>query len=81
VPLALTQAQLDQVMRTAQPIPPDLCHEYLALVAQALAGRDVGDGDVFRACAAAAKTLMWNDHSVSPNSIERRTSAQVIRFP
>ena len=25
-----------------------------------LAGRDFGDGDVYRACAASAKTVMWN---------------------
>jgi hypothetical protein len=29
-------------------------------VVQALSGRDFGDGDVFRACAAAAKLVMWN---------------------
>jgi hypothetical protein len=32
-PLALTQAQLDQVMATAQPIPPGMREEYLVLVA------------------------------------------------
>jgi hypothetical protein len=38
-PLALTtQAQLDQVMRAARPIPPDLRDEYLLLVARALSG-------------------------------------------
>jgi hypothetical protein len=59
-PLALTQPQLAQVMRIAQPIPPDLRDEYLVRVAQALSGRDFGDGDVYRACAAAAKSVMWN---------------------
>jgi hypothetical protein len=32
MPLALTQAQLDQVMRTATSIPPDLRDEYLRRV-------------------------------------------------
>jgi hypothetical protein len=59
-PLALTQAQLDQVMLTARPIPPDLRERYLELVAQALAGRDVGDGEVYRACRSAAKVITWN---------------------
>jgi hypothetical protein len=60
MPLALTQSQLDQVMQIAQPIPPDVREDYLLLVAQALAGRKFGDGDVYRACAAAAKQVMWN---------------------
>jgi hypothetical protein len=47
-------------MLTARPIPPDLRGRYLELVAQALAGRDVGDGECFRACRAAAKVVMWN---------------------
>ena len=60
MPLALTQTQVDQVMRTAQPIPPDLRDQFLVLVAQALSGHDFGDGDVYRACAAAGKAAMWN---------------------
>jgi hypothetical protein len=51
MPLALTQTQLDQVMRIAQPIPPDLRDEYLLLVARSLCGRNFGDGEVYRACA------------------------------
>jgi hypothetical protein len=60
MPLALTQAQLDQVMRTAGPIPPDLRERYLELIAQSLSGRSFGDGDVYRACADAAKVVLWN---------------------
>jgi hypothetical protein len=55
-PLRLTTAQLNQVMRTAQPIPLGLREEYLVLVARSLSGRDFGDGDVYRACAAACAT-------------------------
>jgi len=60
VPLALTQAQLDQVMRTAGPIPPYLRGDYLELVARALAGCEIDDGAVYRACRDAAKVVMWN---------------------
>jgi hypothetical protein len=60
MPLALTQAQLDQVMRLATPIPPGLRAEYLVQVARSLSGRSFGDGDVYRACAAAAKSVMWH---------------------
>jgi hypothetical protein len=59
-PLALTQQQLAQVMQAANPIPPRLRGEYLALLARSLCGRDFGDGDVYRACRNAAKTVMWN---------------------
>ena len=60
MPLALTQSQLAQVMHTATPIPPALRDAYLELVARALPDRDFDDGDVYRACAAAAKSVMWD---------------------
>src|SRR6266436_6439834 len=60
-PLALTQEQLEQVMRTAAPIPLNLRDEYLRRVAAELQGRpEFGDGEVYRACRAAAKAVMWN---------------------
>jgi hypothetical protein len=49
-------------MLTARPIPPDLRRRYLELVAQALAGREIGDGECFRAARAAAKIVTWNLH-------------------
>jgi len=58
--LALTDSQLAQVMYTAKAIPRDRRDEYLQRVAEALQGRDFGDGDVFRACAAARKATMWS---------------------
>jgi hypothetical protein len=60
LPLKLTETQLEQVMRTAGPIPRELRDEYLRMIAQALSGRAFGDGDVYRACAAAAKAVMWD---------------------
>src|SRR5262245_11701986 len=59
-PLRLTDEQLNQVMRTAVPIPLDLRDEYLQRVADQLRGSDFGDGEVYRACRAAAKAVMWN---------------------
>jgi hypothetical protein len=59
VPLALTQQQLSLVFEIAGPIPRYLRDEYLRMVAQALSGREFGDGDVFCACRDAAKAVMW----------------------
>ncbi len=60
MPLALTQAQLDQVMTIAGPIPPDLRGQFLVLVAESLAGCAIDDGSVYRAAREAATTVMWN---------------------
>ena len=59
-PLRLTDEQLDQVMRTAAPIPLELRDDYLQRVADQLRGPEFGDGEVYRACGAAAKAVMWN---------------------
>jgi hypothetical protein len=59
-PLRLTDEQLNQVMRTAAPIPPHLRDEYLRRVASSCAARKVGHGEVYRACRAAAKAVMWS---------------------
>src|SRR5262245_58145639 len=59
-PLRLTDEQLNQVMRTAVPIPLDSRDEYLQRVADQLRGPEFGDGEVYRACRAAAKAVMWN---------------------
>ena len=47
--LALTTEQLDQITTAAQHVPRHLRSDYLRLIAEALAGRDFGDGDVHRA--------------------------------
>src|SRR5262245_60395194 len=59
-PLRLTDEQLNQVMRTAMPILLDLRDEYLRRVADQLRGHGFDDGEVYRACRAAAKAVMWN---------------------
>src|SRR5262245_8015278 len=58
-PLRLTDEQLNQVMRTAAPIPPDRRDEYLRRVADQLRGSEFGDGEVYRACRAAARAIAW----------------------
>ena len=58
-PLRLTDEQLNQVMRTAAPIPLYLRDEYLQRVANQLRGLEFGDGEVYRACRSAAKGVMW----------------------
>src|SRR5262249_14920978 len=59
-PLRLTDEQLNEVMRTATPIPSELRDEYLQRVADQLRGPEFGDGEVYRACRVAAKAVMWN---------------------
>ena len=60
LPLKLTGEQLDQVMRTAGPVPVELRDEYLRRVADQLQGNEFGDGEVYRACRAAAKAIMYS---------------------
>jgi hypothetical protein len=50
-PIALTDEQMTAVLRAAGPLPPDLRAPFLEAVAQALAGRELGDGIVARTCA------------------------------
>jgi hypothetical protein len=50
-PLQLTDAQLDQIMKCAAPRHPEIRRVFVEHVAHALAGKIIGDGEVFRACA------------------------------
>jgi hypothetical protein len=54
-PLALSDSQLDAILRAAGPLPPDLRAPFLEDVARALAGRELGDGIVARTCAEVQK--------------------------
>jgi hypothetical protein len=49
-PLALTDEQLDQIMRCAAPLHPRVRRVFVEHVAYALRGKTIGDGEVFRAC-------------------------------
>src|SRR5262249_61541019 len=51
-PLALTQSQVEQVIRTAGGVPRELRGQFLQFVADRLPAQP-GDGEVFKACAAA----------------------------
>jgi len=50
MPLALTDAQLDQVMRCAAPLHPRVRRLFVEHVAHRLRGKTLDDGEVFRAC-------------------------------
>ena len=58
--LRLTDEQLEQLMRTAQPIPRELRGRFLKTVAEQLPS-EPGDGELYRACARARKEIMWNE--------------------
>jgi hypothetical protein len=49
-PLALTDAQLDQIVRCAAPSHPELRRVFVEHVAYALRGKVIGDGAVYLAC-------------------------------
>ena len=51
MPLALTDAQLDQLLRYAQPLDPEDRGKFLTEVAQKLNGYEVGDSILARVCA------------------------------
>jgi hypothetical protein len=51
LPLALTDAQMDMLLHFAAPLHPDVRPAFLESVAQALAGRQLGDGLIACTCA------------------------------
>ncbi len=54
-PIALTDAQLDAIIRACAPLRPDARAGFLEAVAAAMQGREVGDGSVYLAIARAQK--------------------------
>jgi hypothetical protein len=54
-PIALTDEQLDAIMRACQPLQPADRGPFLEAVAAALQGRVIGDGTVYLAIAAAQR--------------------------
>jgi hypothetical protein len=48
-PIALSDLQLDAIMRACEPLQPDARAGFLEAVAAALQGREIGDGSVGRA--------------------------------
>jgi len=49
-PLALTDDQLDQIVRCAAPLHPELRRVFVEHVAYALRGKTISDGTVYLAC-------------------------------
>ena len=49
-PLALTDDHLDQIVRCAAPLHPELRRVFVEHVAYALRGKTIGDGTVYLAC-------------------------------
>jgi hypothetical protein len=49
-PLALTDNQLDTIMKHAMPLHPRLRRAFIEHVAVALRGQEIGDGSLHRAC-------------------------------
>jgi hypothetical protein len=56
-PIALTDEQLDALMRAAQPIAPVNRSAFLQAVASALRDREIGDGAVYLAICQAQRQL------------------------
>jgi hypothetical protein len=64
-PIALTDRQLAAIIAAAEPLAPADRSPFLAEVAAALQGQEIGDGMVHRACAD-AWTKFWH-----PPALER----------
>jgi hypothetical protein len=58
-PLALSDEQLDQIMRTSAVLHPALRPTFVEHVAHRLQGKTIGDGEVFRACHDALRASGW----------------------
>jgi hypothetical protein len=56
-PLALSDEQLNMVMRLAEPLHPRLRRAFVEHVAVALRGQTIGDGSLHRACAKVLKEM------------------------
>ncbi|OLB72067.1 MAG: hypothetical protein AUI16_21535 [Alphaproteobacteria bacterium 13_2_20CM_2_64_7] len=65
MPLHLTDEQLAALMRACEPLRPDARAGFLEAVAAALKGREIGDGSVGRAIAAAQRQFF--DAPLSPD--------------
>jgi hypothetical protein len=49
-PIALSDSQLDMIIRASRPLQPHQREAFLEAVAQALHGQPIGDGTVYKAC-------------------------------
>jgi hypothetical protein len=72
-PIALSDLQLDAIMRACAPLQPDARAGFLEAVAAALQGREVGDGAVYLAVAKAQKMFF------DPPELSRTAGASKYR--
>jgi hypothetical protein len=76
-PLALTDQQLDAVLRAAEPLLPRDRGPFLEALAQALAAQPViGDGTVHRAIAATQRQFFSPPDEVGLNNAPRHLGAK-----
>jgi hypothetical protein len=59
-PVRLSDRQLAEVQQAAQMVPWDLRPAYLERLAEALRGRDLGDGLVHRVAYTIAREITWS---------------------
>jgi hypothetical protein len=59
IPIALTDAQMRELLQAAATIPFELRDGYLTRVAARLRGLDIGDGTVHRVAYEVAREMIW----------------------
>lgn len=60
--IRLTDSELDQVFRAAQPLPPGDRDQFLQNVASKLAGVTIGPGSVYKVCVEAQRELLRGNY-------------------
>jgi hypothetical protein len=58
-PIALSDRQMNEVRAAAEMVPLDLRGLYLEQLAEALRGKDLGDGIVHRTAYEIARSIVW----------------------
>jgi hypothetical protein len=71
-PLRFTDAQLDQIMRCAEPLHPRVRRAFVEAVANALRGQELGDGVVFRVC----RQILRDSTMFDPPELESRRATK-----
>ena len=60
MPIALTDAELAEVLAAARTVPLDLRQSFLEQLAMELRGRELGDGLVHRVAHDVARRILWD---------------------
>jgi hypothetical protein len=72
-PIALSDLQLDAIMRAAEPLRPDVRASFLERVAEYLRDREIGDGAVYLAIAMAQREFFD-----APLSTDERSFSHIV---